>query len=133
MIASTTAWAISNCPGAVHGPGAGDQACGEVGDGRMLEPLEIVEELVAFFAAKLMSGKRVLITAGPTFEAIDPVRGITNLSSGKMGYALARACRHAGAQVTLVLENGGKRRTATFARQEAPEGQRVIRHGTSQH
>lgn len=86
----------------ILGPGSGDQACGEVGDGRMLEPLEIVEELVAFFAAKVMSGKRVLITAGPTFEAIDPVRGITNLSSGKMGYALARACRHAGAQVTLV-------------------------------
>ncbi len=86
----------------ILGPGSGDQACGEVGDGRMLEPLEIVEELLAFFAAKVMSGKRVLITAGPTFEAIDPVRGITNLSSGKMGYALARACRHAGAQVTLV-------------------------------
>jgi phosphopantothenoylcysteine decarboxylase/phosphopantothenate--cysteine ligase len=86
----------------ILGPGSGDQACGEVGDGRMLEPLEIVEELSAYFAPKLMSGKRVLITAGPTFEAIDPVRGITNRSSGKMGYALARACRHAGAQVTLV-------------------------------
>ena len=86
----------------ILGPGSGDQACGEVGDGRMLEPLEIVEELAAYFAAKVMSGKRVLITAGPTFEAIDPVRGITNRSSGKMGYALARACRHAGAQVTLV-------------------------------
>lgn len=87
---------------AILGPGSGDQACGEVGDGRMLEPLEIVEELAAYFAAKVMSGKRVLITAGPTYEAIDPVRGITNRSSGKMGYALARACRHAGAQVTLV-------------------------------
>lgn len=86
----------------VVGPGSGEQACGEVGDGRMLEPLEIVEELLTFFAPKVMAGKRVLITAGPTFEAIDPVRGITNLSSGKMGYALARACRHAGAQVTLV-------------------------------
>ncbi len=86
----------------ILGPGSGDQACGEVGDGRMLEPLELVEEMIAFFADKVMSGKRVLITAGPTFEAIDPVRGITNLSSGKMGYALARACRHAGAQVTLV-------------------------------
>ena len=87
---------------AVIGPGSGDQACGEVGDGRMLEPLEIVEELAAWFAPKVMSGKRVLITAGPTYEAIDPVRGITNRSSGKMGYAIARACRHAGAQVTLV-------------------------------
>jgi phosphopantothenoylcysteine decarboxylase/phosphopantothenate--cysteine ligase len=87
---------------AIIGPGSGDQACGEVGDGRMLEPLEIVEELSAWFAPKVMSGKRVLITAGPTFEAIDPVRGITNRSSGKMGYAIARACRHAGAQVTLV-------------------------------
>ena len=87
---------------AVIGPGSGDQACGEVGDGRMLEPLEIVEELAAWFAPKIMSGKRVLITAGPTYEAIDPVRGITNRSSGKMGYAIARACRHAGAQVTLV-------------------------------
>ncbi|MBA3478194.1 MAG: bifunctional phosphopantothenoylcysteine decarboxylase/phosphopantothenate--cysteine ligase CoaBC, partial [Lautropia sp.] len=87
---------------AILGPGNGDQACGEVGDGRMLEPLEIVEELAAYFAAKVMSGKRVLITAGPTFEAIDPVRGITNRSSGKMGYALARACRYAGAQVILV-------------------------------
>ena len=87
---------------AVIGPASGDQACGEVGDGRMLEPLEIVEELSAWFAPKVMSGKRVLITAGPTYEAIDPVRGITNRSSGKMGYAIARACRHAGAQVTLV-------------------------------
>jgi phosphopantothenoylcysteine decarboxylase/phosphopantothenate--cysteine ligase len=86
----------------VIGPGSGDQACGEVGDGRMLEPLEIVEELAAWFAPKVMAGKRVLITAGPTYEAIDPVRGITNRSSGKMGYAIARACRHAGAQVTLV-------------------------------
>ena len=87
---------------AVLGPGSGDQACGEIGDGRMLEPLEIVEELCAWFAPKLMAGKRILITAGPTYEAIDPVRGITNRSSGRMGYAIARACRHAGAQVTLI-------------------------------
>lgn len=87
---------------AILGPGTGDQACGEVGDGRMLEPLELVEELAAFFAPKVLAGKRILMTAGPTFEPIDPVRGITNLSSGKMGYALARACRQAGAQVTLV-------------------------------
>ncbi|MBP6899421.1 MAG: bifunctional phosphopantothenoylcysteine decarboxylase/phosphopantothenate--cysteine ligase CoaBC [Burkholderiaceae bacterium] len=84
------------------GPGAGDQACGEVGDGRMLEASELCEELIAFFQPKCLAGRRVLITAGPTFEAIDPVRGITNLSSGKMGFAIARAAREAGAQVTLV-------------------------------
>lgn len=84
------------------GPGCGDQACGESGAGRMLEPEEIVEDLIAFFQPKLLAGKRVLLTAGPTFEALDPVRGITNLSSGKMGYALARACAQAGAAVTLV-------------------------------
>lgn len=87
---------------AIFGPGSGDQACGETGMGRMLEPLELLEELVASFQPKLLTGKRVLITAGPTFEAIDPVRGITNLSSGKMGYAIARAAREAGADVTLV-------------------------------
>ena len=82
--------------------GAGDQACGEQGDGRMLEPEEILEDLVAHFQAKVLQGRRVLITAGPTFEAMDPVRGISNLSSGKMGFAIARAAREAGAQVTLV-------------------------------
>jgi phosphopantothenoylcysteine decarboxylase/phosphopantothenate--cysteine ligase len=89
---------------AVHilGPACGEQACGEVGAGRMLEPEEIVEEMIAFFAAKVLAGKKVLLTAGPTFEAIDPVRGITNLSSGRMGYAVARAARQAGAEVTLV-------------------------------
>jgi len=87
---------------AVFGPASGDQACGEVGLGRMLEPDEIVEETIAFFAPKPLLARRVLVTAGPTFEPIDPVRGITNLSSGKMGYAIARACRHAGADVTLV-------------------------------
>jgi len=86
----------------ILGPACGEQACGEVGAGRMLEPEEILEEVIAFFTPKLMAGKKVLITAGPTFEAIDPVRGITNLSSGRMGYALARAARHAGAEVTLV-------------------------------
>ena len=84
------------------GPGNGDQACGEVGDGRMLEAVELRDELIAFFQPKLLAGKRLLITAGPTFEAIDPVRGITNLSSGKMGFAIARAAQEAGAQVTLV-------------------------------
>ena len=84
------------------GPGAGEQACGETGDGRMLEAQQLVEATIAFFAPKLLGGRRVLVSAGPTFEPIDPVRGITNLSSGKMGYAIARACRHAGAQVVLV-------------------------------
>jgi phosphopantothenoylcysteine decarboxylase/phosphopantothenate--cysteine ligase len=84
------------------GPAAGDQACGEVGMGRMLEPEEIVEEIEAFFQPKLLSGKRVLVTAGPTEEPIDPVRSITNASSGKMGYAVARAAREAGARVTLI-------------------------------
>jgi phosphopantothenoylcysteine decarboxylase/phosphopantothenate--cysteine ligase len=86
----------------VLGPGNGDQACGEIGDGRMLEAAELRDELIAFFQPKLLAGKRVLITAGPTFEPIDPVRGITNLSSGKMGFAIARAAAEAGAQVTLV-------------------------------
>ena len=84
------------------GVGFGDQACGETGDGRMLGAAEILEELEAFFTPQLLTGQHVLITAGPTFEAIDPVRGITNLSSGKMGFAIARAARAAGAQVTLV-------------------------------
>ena len=86
----------------VLGPGAGDQACGEVGDGRMLEAVELRDELIAFFQPKLLAGRTVLVTAGPTFEAIDPVRGITNHSSGKMGFAIARAAAEAGAQVTLV-------------------------------
>ena len=84
------------------GPGSGSQACGETGDGRMLEAAELCEDLIAFFQPKLLAGRRVLITAGPTFEAIDPVRGITNLSSGKMGFAIARAAHEAGADVTLV-------------------------------
>lgn len=82
--------------------GQGEQACGETGDGRMLEAEEILEDLEAFFAPKTLGGKQVLVTAGPTYEAIDPVRGITNLSSGKMGFAIARAARMAGAEVTLV-------------------------------
>ena len=86
----------------IIGPGNGDQACGETGDGRMLEPAEIMAALDAWAQPKLLAGKRVLITAGPSQEAIDPVRVITNHSSGKMGYALAQACADAGAQVTLV-------------------------------
>lgn len=86
----------------VFGPGSGAQACGEVGDGRMLEAAELFDLLDGFFVPDSLAGRRVLLTAGPTYEAIDPVRGITNISSGKMGYALARACRDAGAEVTLV-------------------------------
>lgn len=82
--------------------GVGEQACGETGDGRMLEPEELLYELVRFFTPKLLAGQHVVVSAGPTFEAIDPVRGLTNLSSGKMGFAIARAAHEAGAQVTLV-------------------------------
>jgi len=84
------------------GPASGFQACGEVGMGRMLEPVEITEQVVAFFQKKTLLGKKVFITAGPTFEAIDPVRGITNHSSGKMGFAIARAALEAGAEVHLI-------------------------------
>ena len=86
----------------VFGPANGEQACGEIGDGRMIEPNEILSLLPRLFTEQSLAGKRVLITAGPTFEAIDPVRGITNHSSGKMGYALAQAAANAGAQVTLI-------------------------------
>ena len=82
--------------------GQGDQACGETGDGRMLEADELLEELEAFFTPKRLAGQHVLVTAGPTYEALDPVRGITNLSSGKMGFAIAQAAWRAGAQVSLV-------------------------------
>jgi phosphopantothenoylcysteine decarboxylase/phosphopantothenate--cysteine ligase len=84
------------------GPASGAQACGEFGSGRMLEPHEMLEDIIAFFQPKVLRDQRVLITAGPTFEPIDPVRGITNLSSGRMGFALARAAREAGAKVTMV-------------------------------
>ncbi len=86
----------------ILGPGSGELACNETGDGRMLEPEEILAALIAFRQPRVLAGKSVLITAGPTFEAIDPVRGITNLSSGKMGFALAQAAAEAGAQVTMV-------------------------------
>jgi phosphopantothenoylcysteine decarboxylase/phosphopantothenate--cysteine ligase len=87
---------------ALLGPAAGEQACGEVGLGRMLEPEALCEAVIAFFQPKLLAGRRIVMTAGPTFEPIDPVRGITNSSSGKMAYGLARACVQAGAEVTLV-------------------------------
>lgn len=86
----------------VLGPAAGDQACGETGMGRMLEPEQLLTEIIAAFQPKILAGKHLLITAGPTFEPIDPVRGITNLSSGKMGYAIALAAWEAGAHVTLI-------------------------------
>lgn len=86
----------------VLGPASGEQACGEVGDGRMLEASELFDDLAAFLQPKVLAGKHMLLTAGPTFEPIDPVRGLTNSSSGKMGFALARACVEAGADVTLI-------------------------------
>ena len=107
----------------ILGPASGDQACGEIGDGRMLEPEELLDDVIAFFQPKSLLGKRVLITAGPTFEPIDPVRGITNLSSGKMGFAVARAAREAGAEVTLV---------AGPVHLPTPRGVRRIDVGTAQ-
>ena len=86
----------------ISGPAAGEQACGEVGEGRLVEPEDLLQDIVAALQPKVLAGRRVLVTAGPTFEPIDPVRGLTNRSSGKMGYAVARAAREAGAQVVLV-------------------------------
>ncbi len=86
----------------IWGPAAGEQACGDVGPGRMLEPMQLVSHCEAFFADKPLEGKSVVITAGPTREAIDPVRYISNHSSGKMGFALAEAAQKLGAQVTLI-------------------------------
>ena len=86
----------------VLGPASGDQACGEVGMGRMLEPVDLAAAVAAALVPQSLRGVKVLMTAGPTFEPIDPVRGITNRSSGKMGYAIARAAAAAGARVTLI-------------------------------
>ena len=99
---SATSRSSSRTASSSSGPGSGDQACSETGDGRMLEPEEIFAAVLAHAQPKVLAGKRVLLTAGPTFEAIDPVRGITNTSSGKMGFALAQAAAEAGAKVTLV-------------------------------
>lgn len=107
----------------VLGPDSGDQACGEVGMGRMLEAADLVREISAWFQPKPLAGTKVLITAGPTFEPIDPVRGITNRSSGKMGYAIARAAIEAGAQVTLV---------SGPTAMEPPPSARLIRIETAQ-
>ncbi|HEY0295734.1 MAG TPA: bifunctional phosphopantothenoylcysteine decarboxylase/phosphopantothenate--cysteine ligase CoaBC, partial [Bordetella sp.] len=87
---------------AILGPGSGSQACGEIGDGRMLEPHQLLAEMIAFFQPKVLAGRHVLLTAGPTAEPIDPIRVLSNRSSGKTGYALARAAQEAGARVTLV-------------------------------
>lgn len=84
------------------GPGAGEQACGEVGEGRMLEPTDLAQRLAAYFGEGRLAGVKVMITAGPTREPIDPVRYVTNRSSGRMGYAIAEACVAVGAEVTLV-------------------------------
>jgi phosphopantothenoylcysteine decarboxylase/phosphopantothenate--cysteine ligase len=107
----------------VLGPDSGDQACGETGMGRMLEPAAIADAVAIFLAPKLLAGRRVLLTAGPTFEPIDAVRGITNASSGKMGFAVARAAREAGADVMIVAgptaqttPSGARRIDVTSAR-----------------
>ena len=87
---------------AIWGPAVGEQACGETGEGRMLEPTELLELIIAAVTPKVLAGQRIVMTVGPTFEPLDPVRGITNRSSGQMGYAMARAFAQAGAEVTLV-------------------------------
>jgi phosphopantothenoylcysteine decarboxylase / phosphopantothenate---cysteine ligase len=84
------------------GPDSGEQACGEVGQGRMLEPEMLLQGVQTHFTPKLLAGKKILITAGATMEMLDPVRGITNISSGKMGFALAKVAMQMGAEVTLV-------------------------------
>ncbi|MFM6986331.1 MAG: bifunctional phosphopantothenoylcysteine decarboxylase/phosphopantothenate--cysteine ligase CoaBC [Hydrogenophaga sp.] len=121
----------------VLGVGAGEQACGETGDGRMLEPEELLYELVRFFTPKVLAGHRVVVSAGPTFEAIDPVRGLTNLSSGKMGFAIARAAHEAGAEVTLVsgpvglpTPRGVTRRPVQSAREMQQVLETLVREAT---
>lgn len=87
---------------ALWGPAVGEQACGETGEGRMLEPCELLESVIAALTTKVLAGRRIVMTVGPTFEPLDPVRGITNRSSGQMGFAMARAFAHAGAEVVMV-------------------------------
>lgn len=108
---------------AVLGPNSGDQACGDTGLGRMLEPQDLLEAMEACLQPKLLAGKKVLLTAGPTYEAIDAVRGITNLSSGKMGYAIARAAIEMGAEVTLISGQSS---------QKPPLGARLIKVTSAQ-
>jgi len=107
------------------GPAAGEQACGETGLGRMLEAAELLEEVHAFFQPKSLAGVRVVLTAGPTFEPIDPVRGITNSSSGKTGFALARAAREAGAAVTLIAGPTGLATPRGVRRIDVQTGQQM--------
>jgi len=114
------------------GPGKGDQACGETGDGRMLEPEEIFASIETLFAPKVLAGKHVLITAGPTQEPIDPVRIITNHSSGKMGYAIAEAARSAGAKVTLVSGPVGLATPFGVARIDVTTAQQMFEAVTAQ-
>jgi phosphopantothenoylcysteine decarboxylase/phosphopantothenate--cysteine ligase len=112
------------------GPGHGDQACGETGDGRMLEPAELLADLVAYFQPKRLAGLRVLITAGPTFEPIDPVRGITNLSSGKMGFAIARRPRPAPSSRSSLVRCTNLRRASCRASTSAPRSKCSMRCST---
>lgn len=109
----------------VLGPASGEQACGESGMGRMLEAADIHDAVVGFFQPKVLAGRRVLLTAGPTFEALDAVRGLTNLSSGKMGFALARAARDAGAEVTLVCGPVAQPTPAGVARVDVTSAQEM--------
>ena len=109
----------------VLGPASGEQACGETGPGRMLEAAELHDAVVGFFQPKVLAGRRVLLTAGPTFEALDAVRGLTNLSSGKMGFALARAARDAGAEVTLVCGPVAQPTPAGVARVDVTSAQEM--------
>ena len=109
----------------ILGPASGEQACGEVGPGRMLEPAEILNALLGLLGRGLLVGKRVLITAGPTFEPIDPVRGITNRSSGKMGYAVAQAAVEAGAEVCLITGPTGLTLPASVRRVDVQTAQQM--------
>lgn len=108
------------------GPGFGDQACGETGFGRLLEPEAILDALDAYLQPKTLRGLNVLVTAGPTYEAIDAVRGITNRSSGKMGYAVAKAAAEAGARVTLVHGPTGLAAPAVAERVAVTSAQQML-------
>lgn len=120
----------------VLGPDSGQQACGEVGEGRMLEPEALWEGLQTFFTPPLLAGKKILITAGATMEMLDPIRGITNISSGKMGYALAQVAMRMGAQVTLVHGHTSMARPevtqAIFASSAQEMYQAVMQHVANQ-
>lgn len=118
------------------GPDSGEQACGEVGQGRMLEPEMLLEGVQTHFTPKLLAGKKILITAGATMEMLDPVRGITNISSGKMGFALAKVATQMGAEVTLIYGHATAQRPqvshATFAGTANDMYQSVMQHIATQ-